>query len=393
MALEFYWISREEHRVNKVDANSVDSGTRLLCDMTGRKQVVLAGRASAALGAALRARGLEGQWILMPANMCYIVGWAILQSGNLPYLVDIDPATGNISLETLSRVEIEAPAALIICHMYGLGAPIAELAAWAKQRGIMVIEDATLALGATVDGRPAGSWGDISLFSFGEGKIVDIGLGGALLTDDTDLAHRVSRALEGLPPWSSALKTLQDQWTELYWLLHQYEEINTQLPEIYPTLYRIYGGITSYRLPPSLWERLTNALVSLESNLNHRRAIASLYDELFQSMPVRTLHRPDGHVLWRYPLLISAEKRNALLEMLWENGILASRWYPSLSIMLAALSPAIEKRAMPGADQLAAEIINLPVDGTVDEELAGRTAGLIRTFLNQRRRFRWHRSE
>jgi dTDP-4-amino-4,6-dideoxygalactose transaminase len=369
-----------------LDSSLSNPATQFLRDLTGRKHTVLAGRASAAIWAALRSRGIKGQWVLMPANMCYIVAWAVIQSGNLPYLVDIDPLTGNISPETLDRVQIESPAALIVCHMYGLGAPIAVLSEWANRRGILVIEDATLALGATVDDRPAGSWGDMSLFSFGEGKIVDVGTGGAFLCDDSELARQVQVELDGLPPWGKHLEQLRDQWTELYWLLHQYEQANPRLTTVYPMLFSIFGDITRYQLAASRWDPLVKSLSSLEPNLDHRLGMASLYDEYFRVMQVRTLLRPKGHVIWRYPLLVSSEDRDSLLQVLWENGILASRWYPSLSSMLLALSPSIGRQTTPGADRLGAEVINLPVDHTVDEEMIKRTAEVVQVYFHEKRK-------
>jgi dTDP-4-amino-4,6-dideoxygalactose transaminase len=309
-------------------------------------------------------------------------------SGNFPFLVDIDPLTGNISPKTLDLVEIESPAVLVVCHMYGLGAPIASISEWAKRRGMLVIEDATLALGAIVDDRPAGSWGDISLFSFGEGKIVDVGTGGVFLCDNSELARKVQIELDELPPWSKRIDQLWNQWSELYWLLHQYEEENPQLAVIYPTLFRIFGDVTRYQLPASNWDRLVKALSSIETNLDHRLEMASLYDEYFKPMQVRTLQRPKGHVLWRYPLLVPPKDRDALLEVLWENGILASRWYPSLSSMLFSLAPTIGKQTLPGADQLAAEIINLPVDQSVDEETIKKTVGIVRGYFHNWRKIR-----
>ncbi len=321
----------------------------------------------------------------MPANICYIVAWAVLQSGNLPCLVDVDPATGNISLETLASVRAESPAALIVCHIYGLGAPIARLSEWAKRRGLFVIEDATLALGARVDDRPAGAWGDLSLFSFGEGKIVDVGNGGAFLCDDAELAQRMQTELDALPPWSDPLAQLRNQWTELYWLLHQYEEANPQLAVLYPALYRIYGDVTRYRLPAFDWTPLANSLAALETNLRHRLEMAVLYDEYCRYVQVQTLPRSAGDVMWRYPLLVAPADRDSLLDALWENGILASRWYPSLSPMLSALAPEFGKQSSPGADRLGAAIINLPVDHTVDEDAIRRTVQVIQTFFRGKR--------
>jgi len=367
---------------------SSDFVTQFLRDETGRSHATVAGRASAAIWASLRARGIEGKPVLMPANICYIVAWAVLQSGNLPYLVDIDPATGNISLETLSQVRVESAAALIVCHMYGLGAPFAQIAEWARERGIFLIEDAALALGATVDGRPAGSWGDVSLFSFGAGKIVDAGNGGAFLCDDAALSRKIESELNALPLWNARIEQSWDQWSELYWLLHQYEDANPQLAATYPQLYNIFGDITRYQLPASHSDALAPSLATLESNLSHRCEMAGMYDEYFRFAQVRTLRRPQGHVLWRYPLLVARENRNALLDALWENNILASRWYPSLSPMLAALNPSAVKQATPGADQLGAEIINLPVDHTADGESVKRIAEIVQAYFREKRKVR-----
>lgn len=367
---------------------SIDFVTQFLREKTGRKHAAVAGRASAAIWAALRARGIQGHPVLMPANICYIVAWAVLQSGNVPYLVDIDPTTGNISLETLSQVRVESPAALIGCHMYGLGAPIAQIAEWAGAREIFMIEDAALALGATVDGRPAGSWGDVSVFSFGAGKIVDAGNGGAVVCDDTELARKIESELDALPPWNARIEQSWEQWSELYWLLHQYEATKPQLAAMYPQLYHLFGDITRYQLPASYWDALPPSLaarVELRNNLSHRSEMACLYDEYFRFAQVRTLARPQGHILWRYPLLVAREDRDGLLKALWENNILASRWYPSLSRMLGAVDPSVERPATPGADQLGAEIINLPVDQTADEEAVKRTAQIAQNYFHQPR--------
>lgn len=368
-----------------IDRSAIESATRILREMTGRKHAILAGRASAALAATLISQGIKGKVVLIPANICYIVAWVILQSGNLPYLVDIDPLTGNISPETLDKVPIESPAVLIVCHMYGLGAPIASISEWAKKRGILLIEDAALALGASVDDRPAGSWGDLSLFSFGDGKIVDVGTGGAFLCDDPELARAVQIELDQLPAWSSRIELLWNQWSELYWLLHQYEGENPELATVYPTLFQIFGGITRYQLPDVNGERLVTALSSIGMNLNHRLKMASLYDEYFAHMQVQMLQRPRGHVVWRYPVLVSPRDRDSLLQVLWENGILASRWYPSLEVMLSSLAPALGKQTAPGADQLAAEIINLPVDQSVDEDSIKKTVEIFQGYFRSKR--------
>src|SRR5258705_1568074 len=98
--------------------------SHLLLSLTKRSHVVFTGRAATGIWAALRARGIHDQWVLIPANTCYLVVWAVLQSGNRPFLVDVTPSTANISLDTLNQIRLEHIGALIATHMYGLGAPI-----------------------------------------------------------------------------------------------------------------------------------------------------------------------------------------------------------------------------------------------------------------------------
>lgn len=382
-----------------------EAAIRILRRLSRRSHVALTGRAAGAIWAALRALDFRDRWVLIPANTCYVVLWAVLKSGNKPYLIDIDPLTANISPRTLSQCPIENPAALIPCHMYGLPAPMAEICAWARERGAFVIEDAALALGAKVDGRPAGAWGDASVFSFGHGKIVDAEIGGAFLADDARLAAEVERILSGVPAWSDHHADLTNQWNAIYWALHQFEAENPRLGEIYPKLYEIYGELVAYGFQRSAVSgqqniknathgrrgtetrdknRLTSELENLDANLEHRAKIAAIYDELRETCPAWTLERPEGAILWRYPLLVSERHRDHLLQHLWENGVHdATRWYPPLRHMLAALRPDLPPQETPGADRLGAEIINLTVDSRVGEGDAREMVAIIQDYFNQ----------
>jgi dTDP-4-amino-4,6-dideoxyglucose len=181
-------------RSRKTTAAQLES-LHVLRGLTVRSHALLAGRGAAGIQAVLQVLGFRDRPVLIPANTCYIVLWAVLRAGNRPYLVDVDPHTGNVTPETLTACNADGPAAVIPCHLYGLPAPMTGILAWARERSVFVLEDAALALGATVEDRPAGAWGDASIFSFGLGKIVDAEVGGALLTDDSRLA------LESNAPW------------------------------------------------------------------------------------------------------------------------------------------------------------------------------------------------
>ena len=360
-----------------------------LHDLTQRQHITLAGRAAAGLWSALSAWDFHNRVILIPANTCYIVLWAVLKSGNLPLLVDVDPRTGNLTTDQLKAHLAANPAAVIPCHMYGLPAPMDSICRLAKAHDVKVIEDAALALGATVDGQPAGSWGDASIFSFGLGKIADNQVGGALLTDDPLLAQEANRLLGEAPVWDDHLMALTNQWNGLYWPLHQYESQNPRLLDLYPQLFALYGDLTVYQLVDEDWADLPTLLRDLPQNLAHRDQLAARYDtrleitNLKNSSFLPPLIRPAGSILWRYPLLVKAELRDDLLGYLWEHGIHdATRWYPPLRPMTLSLAPHIIQPNTPVVERLGASIINLPLDENVDQTDVQQITDLIHEFLD-----------
>lgn len=360
---------------------SVLLASHQLRQLTGRGHALLTGRAAAGIWAALRAFGLQNQWIGIPANTCYIVLWAVLFSGNKPLLIDIDPDTGNISTDTIRNLPAR-PAVVVPCHLYGLPAPMKMIADWARAQNVLVIEDAAQAVGAQVEGKAAGSWGDVSVFSFGQGKIIDTELGGALLTDNAGFYAEVERILADALEWDDHLADLTDQWNQIYWALHQFEAKNARLPQFYRQLYEIYRDLIVYRLPSSFWTGLPDALEELPANLHNRLEIAALYTDRLRGLPVHTLSHIEHAALWRYPLRAAPQRRDDLLHHLWQNGFYdVTRWYPSLRHMLSALVPDQPVPPTPGADILSAEIINLPARTSAGE--ASRLANAICRYFDE----------
>src|SRR5581483_4503772 len=111
--------------------------------------------------------------------------------GATPVFVDVEPDTWCLSVASLERAVGPATRAVIAVDLYG-GMPdyfvIEELA---ERHGLIVIEDAAEAVGASLHDRPAGSFGDVSVFSFHGTKTVTTGEGGRLTTDNEELVERV----------------------------------------------------------------------------------------------------------------------------------------------------------------------------------------------------------
>jgi dTDP-4-amino-4,6-dideoxygalactose transaminase len=115
--------------------------------------------------------------------------------GAVPVLVDVEP--GGAALDPGQVAEALGPAtrAVIASHLHGGLADMAALTSACAARGVALVEDAAQVPGATVQGRPAGGWGDVSVFSFGGSKLLTAGRGGALVTRRADLLQRARLAL------------------------------------------------------------------------------------------------------------------------------------------------------------------------------------------------------
>ncbi|MHB1261147.1 MAG: DegT/DnrJ/EryC1/StrS family aminotransferase [Thermoplasmatota archaeon] len=146
-----------------------------------------------ALVLALRALGVgPGDRVLVPGHT-FIATWlAVSYAGAEPVPVDVDLATYNMDVAATRRAIGPGVRAILPVHLYGQPADMTGLRGLADEHDLALVEDAAQAHGARVQGRPVGGLGDVSCFSFYPGKNLGaFGDGGAVLTNDDDLADRV----------------------------------------------------------------------------------------------------------------------------------------------------------------------------------------------------------
>src|SRR4029079_1630032 len=119
-------------------------------------------------------------------------------------IVDIDPQTWTMTLESIAHASSPRTRAIIPVHLYGRPAEMGPIADFARTRNIYVIEDCAEAHGARYDGRAVGCYSDIACFSFYANKIVTTGEGGMCLTDSPQLAAKLMQLRDhGASPDSS----------------------------------------------------------------------------------------------------------------------------------------------------------------------------------------------
>jgi perosamine synthetase len=143
---------------------------------------------TAALEVILRATGVAGRDVIVPANTFFATAEAALRAGGRPVFADIDRATFALSPQTLAAALTPQTAAVMLVHIGGLITPHAdELRRMCDERGIALIEDAAHAHGSACGGRPAGSFGTAAGFSFFPTKVITCGEGGMILTRSQEL--------------------------------------------------------------------------------------------------------------------------------------------------------------------------------------------------------------
>ncbi len=177
------WISSEGPFVKKFEEQ--------FAARVGRKYGVAVSNGSVALDAAVAALGIQpGDEVILPTFTIISCAAAIVRSGAVPVVVDCDPNTWNMDVSQIEDKITPKTKALMVVHIYGLPVDMEPVLALADRYGLQIIEDAAEMHGQTYKGRPCGSFGAISTFSFYPNKHITTGEGGMLLTDNEQLAER-----------------------------------------------------------------------------------------------------------------------------------------------------------------------------------------------------------
>jgi perosamine synthetase len=164
----------------------------------GRRYGIAVCNGSVAIDAAIAALGIgKGDEVILPTFTIISCAAAIVRAGAIPVALDCDPDTWNIDVSQIEAKITPKTKAIMVVHIYGLPVDMEAVLSLADKYGLHVIEDAAEMHGQTYRGRPCGSFGTISTFSFYPNKHITTGEGGMILTDDEHLAERC-RSLRNL---------------------------------------------------------------------------------------------------------------------------------------------------------------------------------------------------
>jgi dTDP-4-amino-4,6-dideoxygalactose transaminase len=286
-----------------------------------------------------------GDEVVVPSNT-YIATWlAVSQLGARPVPVEPDSATCNLDPARLERAITPRTRAMIAVHLYGLPADMDRILQIARPRGIKVIEDAAQSHGARYKGRRAGALGDAAGFSFYPSKNLGaFGDGGAVVTDDAQLAGRVA----ALRNYGSGKR-----------YKHEIQGGNSRLDELQAALLRV-------------------KLRHLDDWNARRRARARLYASLLPGSRLTLPSEPPTSEHAWHLFVIRTAQRDALQRFLEARGVGTLIHYP----VPPHLQPAyrdlgLGEGAFPVSETIHREVLSLPIGPHLNEDELRYVAGAV----------------
>lgn len=180
------YLQSPRNEISTFDKHGIiDEYERELQQWLGRKYCMLTNSGTNALLAGLCAIGIKpGDQIIASTYTFQASATPALQLGADILLADVEPDTGNISPDSLASLVTERTKAVVVTHQWGHPVAMDRIREAVKPYGVIIIEDFSLAQGATFNNKLAGSLGDMSFCSLGSTKMLSGGQGGALFMDD-----------------------------------------------------------------------------------------------------------------------------------------------------------------------------------------------------------------
>jgi len=169
-----------------------------LSNIFEKKYVFLVGRATTGIYLALKAMKIKDGNVVMPDILCPSPADAVLYNDLKPKFCDVNLYDFNMNIESLNEVINKKTKAIIPVHLFGQPSEIDKIEQMAEEKNLFVIEDVAQAFGGSYKGTKLGSFGDVSVLSFG-GKTIKASDGGAVITDDDKIAKKIGEYITKLP--------------------------------------------------------------------------------------------------------------------------------------------------------------------------------------------------
>jgi dTDP-4-amino-4,6-dideoxygalactose transaminase len=322
----------------------------------GTKHAVAVSSGTAALEIILRALGVEGREVVVPANTFFATAAAAVHAGATLRFVDCDPQTMAIDPVDLASCIGPDTAAVVVVHIGGLITPaIDEIAELCTAAGVHLVEDAAHAHGSTLGGRSAGTFGIAGAFSFYPTKVMAGGEGGIIVTDDEAIVE--------------AAHTYRDQGKGSFLAnFHTRMGANWRMSEPHAAI-------------------VQSQLARLDEFIAARQSLAKRYDAAADDLGLRPLRIPaEAHCnYYKYIAFLPEGVDRAALKQLMRDRFdigLSGEVYDT-PLHRQPVFAAFADRALPGAEFIGARHICLPLYPSLSESDADYVVESLGTALDE----------
>jgi dTDP-4-amino-4,6-dideoxygalactose transaminase len=329
-----------------------------LAAFSGARHVVACASGTDALLMVLMAQGVgPGDAVICPSFTFCATGEAVALTGATPVFVDVDKATFNMDVASLKRGIATAKKlglaakAVIPVDLFGQSADHDAIAEVARSEGLFVLDDAAQSFGATYKGRRLGTFGLAAATSFFPAKPLGcFGDGGAIFTDDADLAERLRSV------------RVHGQGTEKY--------DNVRL------------GLTG-RLDTLQAAILIEKLKIFEDEIAARNRVADRYfDALHNIVTVPRVAQGNVSVWAQYTIRLPRGGREAFADALKAQGIPTAIYYPkSMHQQTAYRHYPVAEGGLPVSERLSQDVISLPMHAYLEPAAQDRVIKAVRDVL------------
>jgi dTDP-4-amino-4,6-dideoxygalactose transaminase len=342
--------------INGPEVTQLESDLAAFC---GAKHVVACASGTDALLMVLMAQGIgPGDAVICPSFTFCATGEVVALTGATPVFVDVDEATFNMNIASLKKGIATARKlglkvkAVIPVDLFGQSADHDAIAEVAKSEGLFVLDDAAQSFGATYKGKRLGTFGLATATSFFPAKPLGcFGDGGAIFTDDADLAERLRSV------------RVHGQGTEKY--------DNVRL------------GLTA-RLDTMQAAILIEKLKIFQDEIDARNKVASRYFDALHNI-VTAPRVADGNTsVWaQYTIRLPRGGRDAFAAVLKAQGIPTAIYYPKSMHQQTAYKhyPTVEG-GLPVSEKLSEDVISLPMHAYLDQAAQDRVIKAVRDALS-----------
>lgn len=326
----------------------------------GVKHVIPCANGTDALQIAMMGLGLKPGEEVITADFTFAATVEVIALLQLtPVLVDVDPNDFNIDIEAIKKAITPKTKAIVPVHLFGQCANMDAIMELAKAHNLFVIEDNAQAIGATYTSKDgtkakAGTIGHVASTSFFPSKNLGCyGDGGAIFTNDDDLAHIIRGIVN------------HGMYKRYH---HDVVGVNSRLDSI-------QAAVLNSKLP------------RLDEYCSKRREAANKYDEAFRGQDqITTPYRSgvdDNHVFHQYTLKVNGVDRDVLAQHLNDNGIPCGVYYPiPLHNQKAYQDSRYNEDDFTVTNQLVKEVISLPMHTELDDEQIEFITTTIIEFVN-----------